>query len=290
MRKLLLGLFLIALLPLACQRQLQQDATAYKKNVVHGVVLSDDYNVYLDQIIALQQKFPIENQQILRFPVKIHVVNPLLNSELRDEDFSEALNFLNSNFISSNIQFDFVKEGNDYIYSERNVDHFYKSANVEEFFTKKTYDENAINLYVFDDYKDVIGYTHYPVLNLNRIFISKVHLQDPAFVHEMGHFFGLLHTFEKEITQQSDVSDQNCGSNGDKICDTPPDPFGASFIEKDCSLFGEYHDKSGRDYRPNLNNFMSYYGSCRTQFSPQQQDLMYFIAKVIKHPKMRVRV
>jgi hypothetical protein len=34
----------------------------------------------------------------------------------------------------------------------------------------------------------------------------------------MGHFFGLLHTFEKQITQQSDVSDKN----GDKICETHP--------------------------------------------------------------------
>lgn len=289
MKKLLLGILFIAIIPLSCQQQPRMALAANQSNIVHGIVLSADYDIYLDQIIALQRKFPITEPTVLRFPVKIHVVNPLVNTELNDEDFSECLDYLNSHFISSNIQFDFVKEGNDYIYSERNVDHFYKSANVEKFFTQKTYDENVINLYVFDNYEDVIGYTHYPVLNLNRIFISKAHLKDAAFIHEMGHFFGLLHTFEKQITQQSDVSDQSCDRQGDKICDTPPDPFGASFIEKDCSLFGEYRDKSGLDYHPNLNNFMSYYGSCRTQFSPQQQDLMYFIAKIIKYPKMRVR-
>ncbi len=289
MKRFLLGLLFVAIIPLSCHRQPSMALAMNQSNSLHGITLSNNYDIYLDQIIALQKQFPISEPAILRFPVKIHVVNPLLNAELGEEDFSEALNYLNSHFISGNIQFDFVKEGNDYIYSERNVDHFYQNATVEKFFTEKTYDEHVINLYVFDNYKDVIGYTHYPILNLNRIFISKSHLKDAAFIHEMGHFFGLLHTFEKQITAQSDVSDQSCDKNGDKICDTPPDPFGASFIEKDCTLFGEYRDKNGRDYRPNLNNFMSYYGSCRTQFSPQQQDLMYFIAKMIKHPKMRVR-
>jgi hypothetical protein len=288
MKQLFLGLLFVSLTPLAC-KQIPRTAATYQRNTVHGVVLSNGYSTYLDQIIALQRKFPITKPSILRFPIKIHVVNPLMGTELKEEDFSEALSYLNSQFITSNIQFDFVKEGNGYIYSERNVDHFYQNATVEEFFTEKTYNKNVINLYIFDDYEDVIGYTHYPVLNINRIFIAKEHLTSPNFIHEMGHFFGLLHTFEKQITQQSDVNNQNCDKNGDKICDTPPDPFGASFTESDCNLFGDYKDGNGKNFRPDMNNFMSYYGSCRTQFSPQQRHLMYFIAKMIKYPQMRVR-
>jgi hypothetical protein len=289
MKQLFLGLLFITLIPLACKQVPRTNTQVPQQSTVHGVVLSNNYDTYLNQIIALQQKFPITKPNVLRFPVKVHVVNPLMGTELKEEDFSEALSYLNSQFIASNIQFDFVKEGNGYIYSERNVDHFYQNAIVEKFYTEKTYDENVINLYIFDDYEDVIGYTHYPVLNINRIFIAKKHLTDPAFIHEMGHFFGLLHTFEKQITQQSNIDNKKCTKNGDKICDTPPDPFGASFIESDCKLFGDYKDGNGKNFRPDMNNFMSYYGSCRTQFSPQQQHLMYFIAKMIKHPKMRVR-
>lgn len=290
MKQLSAGLILLVLMPFACQRAPIYNAVAGHDNVVHGVTLSEDYDIYLDQVIELQRRFPVQKADVIRFPVKVHVVNPLVGTELREEDFSAGLNYLNTQFKSSKIQFDFVKEGNNYIYSEQNVDYFYHNSAVEKFFTEKSYDKSVINLYVFDNYEDVIGYTHYPVLNLNRVFISKAHLTDPAFIHEMGHFFGLLHTFEKEITHSSTVSNKDCSKNGDKICDTPPDPFGASFVEDDCSLFGEYKDQYGKDFRPDLNNFMSYYGSCRTQFSPQQRELMYYIAKMIKYPQMRVRV
>lgn len=290
MRNLLFGLLLVIFIPLACQRLPTKGTSVSNQNVLHGVVLANDYDTYLNQIISLEKKYPITNQRILHFPVKVHVVNPLIGTELIEEDFSEALAYLNAQFYDSNIQFDFVEEGNEYIYSRQNVDYFYTNSVVEDFFTKKTYDEAVINLYIFDDYKDIVGYTHYPLLNLNRIFISKEHLTKPAFIHEMGHFFGLLHTFEKEITKASDMNNKNCEENGDKICDTPPDPFGASFTENDCRLFGDYKDSNGKAYHPDMSNFMSYYGSCRSQFSPQQKKLMYFIAKMIKYPQMRVRV
>ena len=36
-------------------------------------------------------------------------------------------------------------------------------------------------------------------------------------VHEMGHYFGLYHTFE------GGCSNSDCTLSGDKVCDTPPD-------------------------------------------------------------------
>lgn len=290
MKRLTAALLLLASLPFACKQVPVRTTVADQRNVVHGVRLSDNYSTYLDQIIELKQKFPISTVEVLRFPIKVHVVNPLIGTSLHEEDFSAGLQYLNAHFKASGIQFDFVNEGNNYIYSEQNVDYFYQNASVEKFFTEKTYDKTVINLYIFDNYEDVVGYTHYPVLNLNRIFISKAHLTDPSFIHEMGHFFGLLHTFEKDITRSSLANNEDCQKNGDKVCDTPPDPFGASFIEGECNLFGEYKDRYGKHFNPDMSNFMSYYGSCRTRFTPQQQELMYYIAKMIKYPQMRVRV
>ncbi|MFB0944610.1 MAG: hypothetical protein QMB24_00365 [Spirosomataceae bacterium] len=72
-----------------------------------------------------------------------------------------------------------MKEGNGCIYSEQNVDYLYQNTIVEKFYTEKTYNENVINLYIFDDYEDMIGYTCYPVLNINHILLPKNTLLTP---------------------------------------------------------------------------------------------------------------
>ena len=110
MKHLLLGIILVALIPLACQRVPQMGVATTNQNMIHGVALSNNYDTYLNQIIALQKKHPVTNQRILRFPIKVHIVNPLIDTELLDEDFSEVLTYLNSKFLDSNIQFDFVEE------------------------------------------------------------------------------------------------------------------------------------------------------------------------------------
>lgn len=289
MKKLWIILWAIFLF-VGCSQPIRNTSFENQKNVLHGVQLSEDFNVYLNQIAELQKKFPLENQTTLTFPIQIHLVNPLVGSTLHNENFTSAIDYLNATFLASNIQFELVNSGNDYIYSERNIDNFYKNSNVERFLTEKTYDKSVINLYIFDDYQDVIGFTHYPNLNINRIFISKKHLLDPAFVHEVGHFFGLLHTFEIDISTSATADNEACDESGDKICDTPPDPFGASFIEAECTLYGEYKDSNGKLFTPNLGNFMSYYGGCRNHFSEQQSQRMYYIAKKIKYPQMRIRV
>ena len=44
--------------------------------------------------------------------------------------------------------------------------------------------------------------------------------------HEMGHFFGLLHTHGYSNTVKTDefVDGSNCNEAGDYFCDTPADP------------------------------------------------------------------
>lgn len=90
MKKLLIGILFVAIIPLSCQRQPRMALAANQSNIVQVVVLSEDYDIYLDQIIALQRQFPISKPTVLRFPVKIHVVNPLINSELNDEAFRKV--------------------------------------------------------------------------------------------------------------------------------------------------------------------------------------------------------
>jgi hypothetical protein len=103
----------------------------------------------------------------------------------------------------------------------------------------------------------------------------------------MGHYFGLLHTFDGE---QSSIESNNCSTNGDRICDTAPDIAGVSFILSDCTLYGNYFDQNGESYKPSLLNYMSYYDKCRNSFSQEQQKRMYFIAKKIKLPQLTTKV
>lgn len=85
------------------------------------------------------------------------------------------------------------------------------------------------------------GYTSFPGYNasINGLSFSYqdnnledfITLRDKTFLHELGHYFGLLHTFQdsntKDISKRELVSSNsyaNCGYAGDELCDTPSDP------------------------------------------------------------------
>ncbi len=97
-----------------------------------------------------------------------------------------------------------------------------------------------------------------------------------AIPHEMGHFFGLLHTFTGSGTELVDGS--NCSTAGDKICDTPADPYVAgeelSDYIKDCVFISPKKDANGDFYVPDVGNIMSYYTDCTCGFTYDQYNAM----------------
>ncbi|SOE20952.1 Pregnancy-associated plasma protein-A [Spirosomataceae bacterium TFI 002] len=258
------------------------------ENAICGLDNVSNYQAYLNQIIDLQKAHPEKEKKPITFDVKFNVIRPLEGTSLTEEDFSPLLAYMNASFEEANISF---KNSNEtqYIFSGAPVDVFYHNRILEREITRNSYDPSTINIYIVENTDQVVGFTHYPIENSQRLFIAREKLFDPSLIHELGHFFGLLHTFEQN--DRPAEKKLTCEIDGDKICDTPLDvPGGASFIESDCSLFGDYKDTNGHSYKPDLNNFMSYYGSCRTRFSPQQLDRMYFIAKNIKSFQMRSKV
>ncbi len=92
--------------------------------------------------------------------------------------------------------------------------------------------------------------------------------------HEMGHYFGLLHTFEGNGTEYADGS--NAATAGDMIKDTPADPYvendpKTAYVDANCKFISMKKDAHGQYYDPIVGNIMSYYPpECACGFTDQQ--------------------
>ena len=93
--------------------------------------------------------------------------------------------------------------------------------------------------------------------------------------HEMGHYFGLYHTFMDVKTTEL-VNNSNCATTADSICDTPADPFiegqpMANYIDGNCRFIFESKDTNREYYDPLVGNIMSYYpDACGCSFTREQ--------------------
>jgi hypothetical protein len=93
--------------------------------------------------------------------------------------------------------------------------------------------------------------------------------------HELGHYFGLWHTFEGGLSEQIVSTDPNiCQLYGDFLCDTPADPNEGGTISPDCLSYSGLNDPYGTPYNPDLRNLMSYYWGCSNKFSGEQRAVM----------------
>jgi hypothetical protein len=106
----------------------------------------------------------------------------------------------------------------------------------------------------------------------DAIYMGKSCLVGKTFSHEMGHFFGLNHTFETDFGVEL-ANGSNCSTAGDLICDTPADPGGIA--SADCQLDPYSRDPNGDWYVPQIGNIMSYYSdACSCGFTTQQYNRM----------------
>lgn len=105
---------------------------------------------------------------------------------------------------------------------------------------------------------------------------SCIDADSKAISHEMGHYFGLLNTFEGQGAELVDGS--NCTTIGDLLCDTAADPFIAgqapsSYVDVGlgCRFINQTLDANGEYYRPDVGNIMSnYQDECRCSFTNDQ--------------------
>ncbi len=159
---------------------------------------------------------------------------------------------------------------------------------------------DAINIYfvkyiTLQNLTILSGYAALPsyAASTNRIFYSYFerteddfnNLKNKTFLHEIGHYFGLLHTFQD--SNHADISKRelvtrgagsNCVSTGDQLCDTQADPFerlpliyAFNCDEKTPSNLQDAH---GSTFSPPIDNIMSYQQRCGNVFTEQQYQKM----------------
>ncbi|MBK7870236.1 MAG: T9SS type A sorting domain-containing protein [Saprospiraceae bacterium] len=241
---------------------------------------------------------PLQPRSMQYIPIKFHIVS--------QDDGSGMIHFryildqlcaLNEDFAEMRIQF-YMKDNCNYVRDNRiNEDHYHYGYLMES-----DRDTSAINIWIvktpYSPNPNAITPGLYQTskdwLVMNKTFVNN---NSFALSHEIGHFFGLLHTFNGWDTDpwKADkhgnpapassplniptemANGLNCRHAGDYICDTPPDYNFGFYWTTDCNYTGGARDPMGNLVNPDESNFMSYFDQCARDdyhFSSEQKYLI----------------
>lgn len=89
--------------------------------------------------------------------------------------------------------------------------------------------------------------------------------------HELGHTFGLYHTFHDEFGLEL-ANGSNCATTGDLLCDTPADPNVT--LRSGCLFNYDGKDSNDDYYRTEIGNFMTHYFCAHCFFTTSQYEKM----------------
>ncbi|MEP6749665.1 MAG: M43 family zinc metalloprotease [Bacteroidota bacterium] len=132
----------------------------------------------------------------------------------------------------------------------------------------------------------VVGYAYLPSAHGTNVdgiimeagYFGSSYPNDVVVAHEMGHYLGLYHTFEGGCTNN------DCTSDGDKVCDTPPDQStaGISCTSSANSCTTDVLSGFATDQNDLTQDYMDYGNfNCMKVFTQGQSDRMnWFIQNV----------
>lgn len=236
------------------------------------------------ELIDLYQKGAMSGE-ILTFKV-----NCIVATKKKPDFFKikQTIDELNTVFVHAKINF-VVHSAIHYSPTKLNIDIIAEKDGLFTLFKEDLKKRKSINIIILPHGQKLNGYTlvlpenflNYLNLGYETMYISdKAWFNKSTLAHELGHFFGLQHTFGKVTSENATLEKPdgtNCIGEGDFICDTPADPNGRT--DKNCNYTGKYA-KNGVQFKPQVSNYMSYYpNSCKNEFTKGQYNAMNFFAK-----------
>ena len=220
------------------------------------------------------------NSTITQVPVSLNIVRLDDGSgNVTQSDIDFQFDYLNQIYADAGIEFVICGDINFINNSELFVANSYDQYQLRQLYNK----DDIVNVYVTGEVvnngSSVCGYAYYPG-GLEVVFLSTYCFNNGSTLpHEMGHFFGLLHTHGSNTpnSTQELADGSNGDSTGDMIQDTPSDPKLSGYVDYYCNYTGDFLDNNGQPHNPDPNNIMSYSRKeCRNFFSAGQLELINY--------------
>ncbi|MFZ1731176.1 MAG: ELWxxDGT repeat protein [Bacteroidota bacterium] len=240
--KPILRLVILFLLPFSCHAQFCETVT--------DAAFMDHF----DALAAAHagERRAMADTGVVDVPVMFHVQLKGGSPVLTDTRLAEAIAATNRWYAAAKVRF--VKCGATQLFQEG---------------TNPVQNRRAVNVAMFRQ-ADGCGYASgsYVFINLNCNRTLENILS-----HELGHVMGLPHThgYTNSGTTDELADGSNCGTAGDRFCDTPADPNLLGVVDGSCRYVGSARDASGMEYHPLTDNIMSYSNSaCVDSLTPMQ--------------------
>jgi hypothetical protein len=269
----------------------------------------------MDQFIAQTPLSAARQTQVISIPVVVHVVHfngteNISNQQIIDgiahlnEAFANAGNYNHASGVNTNIQFCLAQQdpsGNFTNGITRTVSQLTNMVAENDDVALKNlvvWNTNKyLNIWLVKEISSLslgpsmAGYATLPsshgqlfdgIVNEAGFFGSTID-NSKVHIHEAGHYLGLYHTFEGGCTNN------NCQTDGDKVCDTPPDnstaPVGCNASVNTCTTDADDHSTNnpfrpvalgGLGDQPDMfRNYMDYgYQACQVYFTNGQSTRM----------------
>ena len=282
---------------------------------------TDDYQVILSQDPVYQSQIQNQEKQYRSYiknpipqsrnnevsiPVVFHVIHNNGPENITDTQIQQVLAHLNEAFanegsyinedgVDTKIRFCFAQrdgEGNDFSGILRHESPYTDMSIFEGFEyvkSRKVDSTSYINIQIVQkaclgSNCNVAGFAGEYRIVIEANTLDETASEATVFIHEMGHYLGLKHTFH------GGCKNDNCLEDGDKVCDTPPDnrTFDGCTIPSNSCFTDEDDPSINNPYRPmslsglgdqpdDQVNFMDYnFRSCREKFTQGQADRMFF--------------